>query len=48
MMQSLLADHFKLVVHRESQEADVYALTLSPCLRAAGAIRSAKTDRLIV
>jgi uncharacterized protein (TIGR03435 family) len=28
MMQSLLADRFKLVVHRESQEADVYALTL--------------------
>jgi uncharacterized protein (TIGR03435 family) len=28
MMQSLLADHFKLVVHRERQEADVYELTL--------------------
>jgi len=28
MLQSLLADHFKLIVHRETQEADVYALTL--------------------
>jgi uncharacterized protein (TIGR03435 family) len=28
MMQSLLADHFKLVVHRETQESDVYELTL--------------------
>src|SRR5262245_32740134 len=28
MMQALLADHFKLVVHRERQEADVYELTL--------------------
>jgi uncharacterized protein (TIGR03435 family) len=28
MMQSLLADHFKLVVHRETQEADVYELRL--------------------
>ena len=28
MMQSLLADRFEVVVHRETQEADVYALTL--------------------
>jgi uncharacterized protein (TIGR03435 family) len=28
MMQALLADRFKLVVHRESQEANIFALTL--------------------
>lgn len=28
MMQSLLADHFRLIVHRETQDAEVYALTL--------------------
>jgi uncharacterized protein (TIGR03435 family) len=28
MLPSLLADHFKLIVHRETQRADVYALTL--------------------
>ena len=28
MMQALLADQFKLIVHRERQEADVYAITL--------------------
>jgi len=28
MLQSLLADHFKLIVHRETKEADVFALTL--------------------
>jgi uncharacterized protein (TIGR03435 family) len=28
MMQALLADQFKLIVHRERQEADLYAITL--------------------
>jgi uncharacterized protein (TIGR03435 family) len=28
MMQALLADRFKLVVHRERQETDIYSLTL--------------------
>jgi uncharacterized protein (TIGR03435 family) len=49
MMQLLLADQFKLIVHRESQEADVYALTLLNADRRPGpSLRHSDVDCLVL